>query len=326
MLGVGLGFATRKAVFLGGLPLFQTEDRRARQGRTRRRMQMGTARPGTGPLPEKPKHRFKDQPDAMNLLLRRRTQEWINRVAANAESGYWTARKFAWVHRNREWLLSGDYLRAPPELPMGAGGTDTSLLTPVLAPQASFLAHGQEAFAAYHRLVQAGQQLHACVLRLYEQHPWAKEHTRLWQSEQRLFCAFSMLAVETEDMGPKLSPQEMEALALIVGIRLPGEEFERDPKSNEQRQAAWKAMMRDVDESGVLPLLRQIAAEFRPLDQATGMPPASPVPQAVSTPSPPTLPSEQPVTTSPEPPATVPPAQPTMTFAEQSEEDGGDKE
>lgn len=32
MLGVGLGFATRKAVFLGGLLLFQTEDRRAIRG------------------------------------------------------------------------------------------------------------------------------------------------------------------------------------------------------------------------------------------------------------------------------------------------------
>jgi len=69
---------------------------------------MGTARPSTGPLPETPKHRFKDQPDAMNLLHQRRTREWIDRVAANAESGYRTARTFAWVHHNKEWLLSGD--------------------------------------------------------------------------------------------------------------------------------------------------------------------------------------------------------------------------
>ncbi len=68
-------------------------------------------------------------------------------------------------------------------------------------------------------------------------------------------------------MGSKLSPQEMEALALVVGIRLPGEEFEQDPRSNEQRQAAWREMMRDVDESGVLPLLRSIAAEHCPPGQ-----------------------------------------------------------
>ncbi|NTX08007.1 hypothetical protein [Myxococcus sp. CA040A] len=274
-------------------------------------------------MPETPRHRFKDQPDAMKLLHLRRTQEWVGRVAANAESGYRTARTFAWVHHNKEWLLSGDYLRAPPALPREATGTDTSLLTLVLAPQASLLAHGQEVLAAYHRLVQAGQQLLASVHRFYEQHPWAKEHTRLWQSEQRLFCAFTMLAVEAEDMGPKISPQEMEALALVVGIWLPGDEFEQDPKSNEQRQAAWKAMMRDVDESGVLPLLRKIAAEHRPLEQATGTAPAAAVPQAVSMPSPAAPLSEQPVTTSPESSATVPPAQPTMISAEQSEEDGG---
>jgi hypothetical protein len=227
------------------------------------------------------------------------------------------ARTFAWVHCHREWLLSGDYLRAPPELPMGTGGTDTSLLTPVLAPQASFIAQGQEVFAAYHHLVQASQQLRASVHRFYEQHPWAKEHTRLWQSEQRLFCAFAMLAVEDEDMGPKISPQEMEALALVVGIRLPGEEFEQDAKSNEQRQAAWKAMMRDVDESGVLPLLRQIASEHRPLAQATGTAPAAPVQQATPTPSPPSLPAEQPATNSP--------AQPTTASPEQFDADGGDK-
>lgn len=286
---------------------------------------MGTARPSTGPLPETPKHRFKDQPDAMNLLHQRRTREWIDRVVTNAESGHWTARTFAWVHRNKEWLLSGDYLRAPPELPREATSTDTSLLTPVLAPQASLLVHGQEVLAAYHRLVQAGQQLLASVHRFYEQHPWAKEHTRLWMSEQRLFCAFAMLAVEAEGMGPKISPQEMEALALIVGIRFPGEEFEQDPKSNEQRQAAWKSMMRDVNKSGVLPLLRQISSEFRPSEQATETPPASPAQQVVPMPSPAAPPLEQPVTTSPEPPAAVPPAQPTMLSAEQSEEDGGDK-
>ncbi|WP_147451387.1 hypothetical protein [Corallococcus llansteffanensis] len=261
----------------------------------------------------------------MNLLHQRRTQEWIGRVAANAESGYRTARTFAWVHQNKEWLLSGDYLRAPPELPTEASGTDTSLLTPTLGPQASLFAHGQEVLAAYHRLVQAGQQLRASVHRFYEQHPWAKEHTRLWMSEQRLFCAFAMLAVEAEGMGPKISPQEMEALALIVGIRLPGEEFEQDPKSNEQRQAAWKSMMRDVNKSGVLPLLRQISSEFRPPEQATETPPASPAQQVVSMPSPATPPSVQPVTTSPEPPAAVPPEQPTMISAEQSEEAGGDK-
>ncbi|NRD57701.1 hypothetical protein, partial [Corallococcus exiguus] len=245
----------------------------------------------------------------MNLLLRRRTLEWIEKVSANALLSVAQARTFAWAHGNRPWLLAGNYLHAPPELPLHAGGTDTSLLTAMLSPQASFVAQGQEVFAAYHCLVQASQQLRASVHSFYEQHPWAKEHTRLWQSEQRLFCAFAMLTVETEDMAPKISPQEMEALALIVGIRLPGEEFEQDPKSNEQRQAAWKAMMRDVDESGVLPLLRQIAAEFRPPEQAAGTPPASPVPQAVSMPSPPTDASEPPITVSPEQPVTASPAQ-----------------
>jgi len=197
-------------------------------------------------------------------------------------------------------------------------------LTLTLGPQASLFAHGQEVLAAYHRLVQAGQQIRASVHRFYEQHPWAKEHTRLWMSEQRLFCAFAMLAVEAEGMGPKISPQEMEALALIVGIRLSGEEFAQAPKSNEQRQAARKSMMRDVNTSGVLPLLRQISSEFRLPEQAAGTTPTSPAQQVVPMPSPPTPPSVQPVTTSPEPPAAVPSEQPTtMSSSEQSEEEGG---
>jgi hypothetical protein len=253
-------------------------------------------------LPEKPRYRFKDSPDAMKFLLRRRTLEQISRIAANAQLGYVQARTFTWVHRNREWLLSADYLRALPELPTDLGGTETSLLTAMLSPQASLLAHGQEVFAAYHRFVQAGQQLRAAVDGFYARHPWARHHTRLRQSEQRLFCAFAMLAVESENMGPKLSPQEMEALALVVGIRLPGEEFEQDPRSNEQRQAAWREMMREVDESGVLPLLRSIAAEHRPPGEEAEPPATPPVQQSFVS-----------------PPSTPPEA------AEHSKGDGGDK-
>jgi hypothetical protein len=111
-----------------------------------------------------------------------------------------------------------------------------------------------------------------------------------------------MLTVEAEDMGPKLSPQEMEALALVVGIRFPEEEFERDLKTNEQRKAAWKSMIRDVDDSGVLPLLRSIAAEHPSPGQEAG-PPATP-------------PVQQPVVS---PPGTAPES------SEHSEEEGGDK-
>jgi hypothetical protein len=263
---------------------------------------MGTPRPGTGPSPEKSTHRYKGTQDAIQLLLRRRKREQIIKLAANAQLGPCMARTFAWVQDNKEWLLSGDYLRSPPELPTDAGGTETSLLSSLVGPQASLLTHGQEVFAAYHRVVQAGQQLRATVERFYERHPWAKEHTRLWRSEQRLFCAFAMLAVEAENMGPKLSPQEMEALALVVGIRFPSEEFERDPKTNEQRKAAWREMMREIDESGVLPLLRSIAAEHLPLGQEAGPPATPPVPQSVVS-----------------PPSTPPEA------AEHSEEEGGDK-
>jgi hypothetical protein len=208
-------------------------------------------------------------------------------------------------------------LRSPPELPSDMGCTESSLLTATLGPQVGLFAHGQEVFAAYHRFVQAGQQLRATVHRFYEQHPWAKEHTRLWQSEERMFCAFAMLTVEAENMGPKLSPQEMEALALIVGIRFPGEEFEQDPKPNEQRKDAWKAMMRDINESGVLPLLQSIATEHRPPEMVAMTPPASSAQQVVSMPSAPTAPSEPLTTASPE--------QPVTTSPEQFEAEGGDK-
>jgi len=263
---------------------------------------MGTPRPGTGPSPEKPTHRYKDTQDAIELLLHRRTWKQIVKLAANAQLGYCMAKTFAWVHRNQEGLLSEDYLSGLPEVPREVWGTEVSLLTSLLGPQASLLAQGQEVFSAFSHFLQAGEQLRATVKRFYEQHPWAREHTRLWQSEQRLFCAFSQLTVEAEGMGPKLSPQEMEALALVVGIRFPREEFEQDPKSNEQRKAAWKSMMREIDESGVLPLLRSIAAEHLPLGQEAGPPATPPMQQSVVS-----------------PPSTPPEA------AEHSKGDGGDK-
>ncbi|HYO69355.1 MAG TPA: hypothetical protein VEU33_25090 [Archangium sp.] len=263
---------------------------------------MGTARPGMGPVPKKAKHRFKGPKDAMQLLLKRRTTEQIVKIAQNSQLAVCTAETFAWVHRHQEALFSEDYLRAFPKLPREVWATDTSQLTPMLGPQASLLAQGLEVITAYSHFLQAGERLRATVKRFYEQHPWAREHTRLWQSEQRLFCAFAMLTVEAEGMGPKLSPQEMEALALVVGIRFPGEEFERDPKSNEQRKAAWKSMMREIEDSGVLPLLRSIAAEHLPLGQEAD-PPATP-------------PVQQPVVS---PPGTPPEA------PEHSEGDGGDK-
>ncbi|QRK06289.1 hypothetical protein JQX13_40280 [Archangium violaceum] len=251
---------------------------------------MGTPRPGMGPVPRNPKHRFKGPQDAMQLLRRRRTREQIVKLARNSELAICLAKTFAWVNRHEEALLSEDYLRAFPKLPKGVCGIDSSQLTPLLAPQAHLLAQGLEVVTAYSHFLQAGEQLRATVKRFYEQHPWAREHTRLWQSEQRLFCAFSQLAVEAEGMGPKLSPQEMEALALVVGIRFPREEFEQDPKSNKQRKAAWKSMMREVEESGVLPLLRTIAAEHLPLGQEA-VPPATPAMQQ-SVVSPPSTPPE----------------------------------
>ena len=237
---------------------------------------MGTARTRKGPSPEKSKHKFKTKEEAMTFLLGKKrsmdSREWIERICAHAELGYWMAQTFRWVHLHRTWLRSGDYLRKPPTLPMVTGGPPTSLLTSQMAPQVSFLDQGHEVLAAYHRLVQASQQLQASVLRFEEQHPWARKRTRLWQSEQRLFCAFAMLAAK--EMGSKkISPQEMEALALIMGIRSPGEEFEQDPKSNEHRQDAWKKMMREVKHGEVLELLRQIASEHRSPEKDARTPP-----------------------------------------------------
>ena len=100
---------------------------------------MGTPRPGMGPVPRNPKHRFKGPKDAMQLLRRRRTKEQIVKLARNSELAICMAKTFAWVNRHEEALLSEDYLRAFPKLPRGVCGTDTSQLTPLLAPQAHLL-------------------------------------------------------------------------------------------------------------------------------------------------------------------------------------------
>ena len=229
---------------------------------------MGTPRAGKGPKSKTPTNRFKDPADAMAFLRRRRTQEQITTICASAELGYFVARAFTWVHRNRNWLREGNYVKSPPAAPSGGLCAFMGRFTPMLSPAASLVAHGLEVFEAFERFLKAGEQLHAAAGRFYEQHPWAEKDTRLWQTELRLVCAFAMYAVEVENLRPPLSPQEMEAVALLLGIRPPVEEFEQDSTPTAKRKDAWKDMMKKV-RAEVLPILRQVAAEHGPAQQDT---------------------------------------------------------
>ena len=243
---------------------------------------MGTPRPPTGPEPEKKtKPRFKDPPAALKHLLRRRTQEQIEIICASAGLGYAVAQAFRWVHRNQEWLLSGRYLKSPPKMPEppGAPGPFTSKLNPFMG----IVTDGLEVLSAYQRLYQAGAQLQGTTRRFYEKRPWVKERTRLWQSELRLTCAFAMYAVEAENMGPKLLPQDLEAVALLLGIRPPDEEFEKDRTSNKKRREGWKEMMKNA-RADVLPILRRMDTETHAPDQNAGTPYGALKPPATATP------------------------------------------
>jgi hypothetical protein len=231
---------------------------------------MGSPRPPKSPNPEeKPKARFNGPPDAMKHLLKRRTQAQIEIICASAGLGYAVAQAFRWMHRNQKWLLSGSYLKSPPKMPepLAAPGPFTSRLNPFM----SIVTSGQEVLNAFVGIYQAGARLQAATGHFYEKHPWVKERPRLWQSELRLTCAFAMYAVEVENMGPKLSSQEMEAVALLLGIRPPDEEFEKDLTSNEKRQDGWKEMMKNA-RADVLPILRRKDAEAHAPDQNAGTP------------------------------------------------------
>jgi hypothetical protein len=236
---------------------------------------------------EKPKTRFKEPRAATTHLLGRRTQEQIAIICARASIGYAVAQSFKWMHRNRKWLLSGSYLKSPPQMPFRPGAPDP--LTSRLNPFMSIITSGVEVLDTYKGLHDAGARLQAAADRFFEKHAWMNERTRLWQSELRLTCAFAMYAVEVEDLGPPLSPQDMEAIALLLGIRPPEEEFDQDSKSNKQRRAGWKEMM-DNAEKDVLPILRRIGAESSEPEQNEAAPPsASEAPEnapASSTPAP----------------------------------------
>lgn len=84
----------------------------------------------------------------------------------------------------------------------------------------------------------------------------------------------------------------MEAVALVIALRPPEQEFERDEKTPAQRKENWKKLVKEARKD-VLPLLRQLAAEHRVAVQ-DAVPPSGPLVQpAVSTPSAPAVPSEQ---------------------------------
>jgi len=260
---------------------------------------MGTSRTPKGPESEgKPKSRFKEPLDATTHLLGRRTQQQIAIICARASVGYAVAQSFKWMHRNRKWLLSGSYLKSPPQMPFRPGAPDP--LTSRLDPFMSIITGGVEVLDAYKGLHDAGARLQAAAGRFFEKHAWMNERTRLWQSELRLTCAFAMYAVEVENLGPPLSPQDMEAIALLLGIRPPEEEFDQDPRSNKQRRAGWKEMM-DNAEKDVLPILRRMGAQ-----------PPEPEQNEVAPPSAPEAPGSAPASSAP-------------ASTENSQADGGDK-
>jgi hypothetical protein len=117
-----------------------------------------------------------------------------------------------------------------------------------------------------------------------------------------------MYAVEAEDMKPPLSPREMEAVALVIALRPPEQEFEKDEKTPAQRKENWKKLMKEARKD-VLPLLRQLAAEHRPPGLDAGSSSGPSMQPANSTPS--TSPESSEHSESPQP--------------EHSEGDRGDK-
>ncbi len=261
---------------------------------------MGTARIAKGPGPEKPERRSKDSQSEYAFLCRRRTTEQVGSICQSAELGRAVAETCEWLYLNQKWLRGSTYFKRPvPSIPKDGLPPFFPLFTPTLSPAASLASHGRQVFETFQQLLHLAEQLRTLNQSLFEKHPWIDDHLRRWQSVLKLTCAFAMYAVEAENMKEPLSPREMEAVALVIALRPPEQEFERDEKTPAQRKENWKKLMKEARKD-VLPLLRQLAAEHRSAVQDAMPPSGPPVQPAVSALSTPTEPPEQPTTTSPE--------------------------
>lgn len=254
---------------------------------------MGTARTAKGPGPQKPERRSRGSQSEHAFLCKRRTEEQVGSICQSAELGRAVAETCEWLYLNQKWLRGSTYFkRSVPSIPKYGLAPFFPLFTPTLSPAASLASHGRQVFETFQQLHHLAEQLRTLNQSLFEKHPWIDDHLRRWQSVLKLTCAFAMYAVEAENMKDPLSPREMEAVALVIALRPPEQEFERDEKTPAQRKENWKKLMKEARKD-VLPLLRQLAAEHRVAVQ-DAVPPSGPLVQpAVSTPSAPAVPSEQ---------------------------------
>lgn len=223
----------------------------------------GTPRQPSGPG-ETAAYKFGNATDAYEYVRRRgRSLEQVTMLVAAAEMGYAVSKVMALV-KTVPWVL-GD--RGPAmKAPVSDLASETSFVNhppPQMAaglkPAIEFADLGRQMVEAAQKLVLVAKKVSA----FFESNPGLEENLSHWQWELQMIAAFTLHAAETEKLEPKLGPDEMEAVALLVGYRDPADEYGRE--SDLQRDN-WRKMLKKVEEH-VLPVLRSLKPMMPPVEQ-----------------------------------------------------------
>ncbi|MBK9517994.1 MAG: hypothetical protein IPO09_11670 [Anaeromyxobacter sp.] len=209
-------------------------------------------------------YRFPDDKAARDYIIvtRGRTPEQLVRITTAGITGFSVAKVMAKLE-SAGWALGphGPAAKEPPGLPDAAAvaflrGPPETVATELL----SVVTMAQQAVRALElldELVPLARELRA----FRERTPGASESLSSWRSELQMIAAFTHFAAERE--GLELGDKEMEAFALIIGFRLPEEEFHRDPLTTRDRAQNWRRTLNRAEANGIIDVLRALADQVK---------------------------------------------------------------
>lgn len=199
--------------------------------------------------------RFGNEKDAYEYVRGRgRSPDQVAMLVSAAQMGHAVA-NITTLMRAVPWVLGS---RGPASKAQGGDlASETSFVNAAPPQMAAGLEPAIEFADLGRQMVEAAQNLVFIAKKVsafFEENPGLEQNLSHWQRELQMIAAFTLHAAETEKLEPQLGPDEMEAVALLVGYRDPAEEFGRE--SDLQRDN-WRKMLKKVEEH-VLPVLRSL--------------------------------------------------------------------
>jgi hypothetical protein len=224
----------------------------------------GTPRHTGGPPGEKPPFQFKSEKEAYDYIIGRgRTRTQVEKLVAAAEMGHAISKVMPLVTDNL-WVVQQRKLGpvAHPDVEDPDRGAASFIRQPppmatALRTTIGFAELGIEMVEATKRLVAVAKKVRA----FFDKNPRLEENLSHWKSSLQMMQALTICTALEEKLKPPLGHREMEAVALIVGYRMPGEDFpwkERAEMSPDERRTQLMSLWKDDPAS-----FEKVAASYR---------------------------------------------------------------